>query len=933
MIRSNVRYRQGTLATVLLFSMLLSGGCAEKGEDPDRLIADARQARAEGNHTTAVIHLKNLLEASPEHAEGRFLLGASYGDTNNFPSAERELRKALELQYDQNEVLPLLGKALLMTGQFQQVLDEVSIHEDASGRERAEVLTLHALASMGLNRNDEARALLAQALAIEPEFTDALLGQARLAAGENKLNDATRLIDRALASAPENVDAWSMKGELDRAMGRPQDAIVAFKKVLELSPRNIPARVTLASLEIGVGDLDDARAQIEQIRNTNPNSPMANYVEGLIEFHDQNYAAARDAVLKVLEVAPDHMPSVLLGGAIEFARESHSQAQSYLSRVIRDAPNNLYACRLLAASLAKTGQPDRALEVIEKGLNQFPQDGPLMALAGEVYLQKNDFATAAVFFEKAAKLNPDSARARTQLGLARLASGQTDYALADLESASQLDFEQYQADILLVTSLLRQQKYDKALNAMQMLEKKQPNNPLTYNLKAAIYIGKKDIATARRHLEHALELEAAYVPAATNLARLDLQDGDPQAARRRFETILEQDKSNVQALLTLASFGARFGATSEEQLAWLQRARDANPDSVQPHLMLAGFYAQDGEVNKALEAAQQAQAISPDNFQVLDTLGAMQMGAGQKEQSLQTYHKLVTLQPDSPAALYSLANAELAVGNQTAAARTLKKALALKPDFIDAQVALAILEIRAGRIQEAMKIARQVQIQTADSPRGFALEGDALMAQKKFTQAAAAYETAYGIAKSGALVMRVHAAYTRAGKPNEANKRLAQWLEQSPDDPRVRLYAADITLKSGKYRTAIEHYEWLLKTQPDNVVVLNNIAWAYQQVGDTRAALESAERAQKLRPDNAAVADTLGWMLVEQGHTERGLELLQSAVAAAPEAHEIRYHLAQAWLRAGENSKAHAELEQLLATDANFPQQGEAMKLLEQLNN
>jgi hypothetical protein len=50
--------------------------------------------------------------------------------------------------------------------------------------------------------------------------------------------------------------------------------------------------------------------------------------------------------------------------------------------------------------------------------------------------------------------------------------------------------------------------------------------------------------------------------------------------------------------------------------------------------------------------------------------------------------------------------------------------------------------------------------------------------------------------------------------------------------------------------------------------------------------------AYELKSDSAAVADTLGWMLVEQGDTARGLELLQEAVAAAPDVHEIRYHLA-----------------------------------------
>ncbi|MGB5082992.1 MAG: XrtA/PEP-CTERM system TPR-repeat protein PrsT, partial [Burkholderiales bacterium] len=411
----------------------------------------------------------------------------------------------------------------------------------------------------------------------------------------------------------------------------------------------------------------------------------------------------------------------------------------------------------------------------------------------------------------------------------------------------------------------------------------------------------------------------------------DLQEKNPKAARRRIEAILEKDQDNVQALLTLASLGPRIGATRKEQIDWLERARKASPGSVQPQLMLARSYAQGGDAKKALEAAQQAQAVSPDNFEVLDVLGAIQIAAGDKEQALVTYRKLATLQPTSPVALYRLATAQAANADQ-AAASTLKKALSLKPDFVDAQLALAELEVRAGRFPEAMKIARQVQKQAAKSPLGFVLEGDVLMAEKKFPQAAKAYETAYSIGKSGLLAVKIHAAYAQAGKPDEAERRLGQWLKQSPDDVAVRLYAADVSLRGGKYQGAIEHYEWVLQKQPDNVLVLNNLAWAYQQVKDKRA-VETAERGYKLKPDSPAVADTLGWILVEQGNTSRGLELLQKAVAAAPDAHEIRFHLAQAWLKAGDKSKARSELERLLAIDAKFPQQAEARSLLRQLGN
>jgi predicted Zn-dependent protease len=210
------------------------------------------------------------------------------------------------------------------------------------------------------------------------------------------------------------------------------------------------------------------------------------------------------------------------------------------------------------------------------------------------------------------------------------------------------------------------------------------------------------------------------------------------------------------------------------------------------------------------------------------------------------------------------------------------------------------------------------------------IEGDVLMVEKKYPQAAKSYEAAYGLARSGAVALKMHAAYTQAGKPEEADARLAQWLKTAPDDAVGRLYSADASLRTGKYKNAIEQYEWLLQKQPDSIVVLNNLAWAYQQVKDQRA-VATAERAYQLKPENPSVIDTLGWILVEQGDLKRGLELLQKAVSLAPAAQQIRYHLAQALVKAGDKDKARMELERIRAAGTSFPQEAEAMNLLKQL--
>ena len=169
-----------------------------------------------------------------------------------------------------------------------------------------------------------------------------------------------------------------------------------------------------------------------------------------------------------------------------------------------------------------------------------------------------------------------------------------------------------------------------------------------------------------------------------------------------------------------------------------------------------------------------------------------------------------------------------------------------------------------------------------------------------------------------------------AGKPDVADARLAQWLAIAPEDAVARLYAADASLKKGMYREAIAQYEWLQRKQPNDLVVLNNLAWAYYRVKDPRA-LPTAEQAHKLTPGNAAVADTLGWILVEQGNATRGAELLQAAVAAAPDVPEVRFHLAQAWMKSGERMNARVELERLLSKQNAFQGRAEAAALLEQL--
>jgi putative PEP-CTERM system TPR-repeat lipoprotein len=683
----------------VLLAVALLGGCQVEPDTPGRLLAKAQQAREKGDYKVAVIHLLNAANATPDDPRVRYLLGLSYKDDGNFAAALIEFRKALELHYDPAKVLPELGKSLLAMKRYDQLLEEVRVGTVTDNHAVAEILTLRALGAMGLYRPAEGRDLLASALQVEPELADALVGQALLDVADGKIDAASGRVDRAIASAPRNVDAWLLRGDLDRLLKR--DSAGAYRKVLELDPKNVLARVNLVSMDVAAEKYRDARVLLDELHKLAPDNPIASYMEGVIEFRRSNNAAAREWAARALKVAPRHIPSLLLFGATEVALGHYSAAPPYLAYVVDRLPENLYARKLLVISLKETGQTLKAREVLRSGFFHNPADIDLLVLAGEVALQANDLPAARGFFEKAVKADPKSASARTGLGASRLAVGETDRALDDLEAAAALDSRIYQADVLLVMTNLQRGRYDQALKAIASLEKKQPTNPLTYNLKGSIYLAKADIPSARKYFQQALELQPTYLPAAQNLAQIYVAAGNPKLGRKLLEDILGTNDGNVETLLALAELAPRIGATSKEQIDWLQRARAASPGMARPALMLARAYSQAGQVDKAIEVVSEAQALDRDNVELLNALGEAQIAGGEKSKAVATYTRLASLQAKSAVAFYRLANAQALNSDTAGAASSLRKALELQPDYVDALSALVGLEIRGKRFDRS----------------------------------------------------------------------------------------------------------------------------------------------------------------------------------------------------------------------------------------
>ena len=884
---------------------------ASCGDSPESLVRSARDYLAKGDSSAAVIQLRNALQKEPNNAEARYLLGKVLIERRDSAGAVKELRMALQLGYPPEQTLPALARALIDDGDAKELVSEFGGTNLNSADAQAALKTTIGKALLSLRKPKEAEAAFSAALAAKADFAAALLGVATLRAADGNIQGAKKIVDDVLAQPHAPPEASLLKARLLIAENQRDEALAVLQKTVETNPDYLPAHYELVSLLIAKGDLELASAQVGAIRKASKQDVRAYYFDALIASQRRNLPAAREAIQQVLKSAPQHLPSLLLAGEVELRAGQFNQAQDYLRRALSGSPGLPYAERLLAATYLRLGIPARAVEVLQPQLNRGNRDPQLMAVAGEAYLAVGDFPKAAQYFAQTTALDPKNATARMRLGQARFAEGDVDGAIRDLEAASALDPNVSPADLALIANLIRQKQFDQALAAVARLEKKQPNNPLVYNLKGIVYLTKRDIATARANFERALQIQSDYLPAIGNLAQLDRLDKKPDAARKRYEAILEKEPKNEQALLGYAGLVQSLRGDPSEIESLLKKALTANPQSISARTALVNFYIQRGDGKQAQLAAQDANAALPNDPRTLEMLGQVQLATGDAMLAVGTFNKLVAARPGSVEPLIRLARALVAVKDYDKAVEKLREALAINPEVYEAYREIVVIYAMSGRTEQALREIKSIQRRQPDDARGYILEGDLWGSQQKWAEAESAFKAAQKRAPDdGMVAVKLHATLSGGGKNAAADAAADKWLREHPKDVVLHNYLGERALRKQDYKSAARHYQAMVAQQPDNVIFLNNLAWVSGELGDAKA-MSYAEKAFALAPTNPAILDTLGTLLVKKGDLTQGLDKLQQAAQLAPNQSAIRLHLAKALIKGGDKAAARKELDAL----------------------
>ncbi|MBC8014067.1 MAG: PEP-CTERM system TPR-repeat protein PrsT, partial [Methyloceanibacter sp.] len=704
------------------------------------------------DYSAATIQLKNALQKAPDDAEARYLLGVSLLESGNPGVAEIELRKALQLGLTSDEVSLMLAQSLQDQGAIAKLSTEFADKTLSSNAAQAELQATIGHALLNAQKIKEARAAFELALTKDSQNTSARLGIARLAALDNQLPKAMKMVEEVLASSPDSYRGQMLMGDLHAAQNRIAEAETAYRAALKAAPARIPPRTSLVALMVRAGEAEKAVTEVNALAKLAPGDPRTEYSRALVLIAQKKPAEAKKSLLQVLKVAPDDGPSLLLAGIVTFDTHAYLEAESYFRKVVEKFPDAIYPRRLLAASRLRTGQTERAMSDIQKLLAIAPNDPDILVLAGEAYLESGNVDQATRYFERVKSLKPDNSAVRTRLGQILAATGDTARAIKELEAAAATDAKSADADLALIATYLRQGEPDNALVAISALERKRPDSPISHNLRGLAYIQKKDASKARESFEKALAVEPTYFPAAQFLARMDLQDKKKENAQKRFKDLLAKDPNHEQALLSLAGILAG-DRKYDEARTFIDKAIAAHPESATSRIALVRLQALKRDPKAALDAAQTAHNALPDNLLVLRMLGIAQQASGDLPRAIATFQRLAAAQPKAAEPQIRLAEAFLAAKRNDDAVLALQMALELDPEQSQVQRDLARVYALTGRIDAALAQSRKLQKSAAQSPVGYVIEADILIARKDLKSAESAVRRGIDKISSPALIV------------------------------------------------------------------------------------------------------------------------------------------------------------------------------------
>jgi len=561
-----------------------------------------------------------------------------------------------------------------------------------------------------------------------------------------------------------------------------------------------------------------------------------------------------------------------------------------------------------------------------------------LAREAEQDLAKGDYASAARKYERWVSLQPGSASALSNLGIAYHMAGRLPEAVQALQRALRLDPELLPANLILGIDYIQ---LNKAEQAIPLLEKVLHHDDThrdallalasarvalrRFDLAARVYqrevkIRPEDadawygLGLCFEHLaedtSRSMELIGKYSAYTQRLVGEYLTEQDAgydadQAFRKALAAGGEQEGLHV----ALGFAHLRFGETlqADQEFSTEKRLYPANPDG---KLGLAAVAMEREDFGTAAQILCEVYEADRGYFE--SRLSFLLASLRDRTQSSAAASLRPEMFPAGCARALELVRGELTSPQATVPLKGAFEALgtppAKLPPLSPGKLAAAQAADRAGRYSECAEALRGSVAASSDD--NLLLARCACLSGRFFT----ALEVAQSVLSREPQNLAAY--YWQA----EATRKLAQAAFQqaislSPNSWQGHLLLGDIYRQRKKWDLAIFHYQETVRLKPTNPGALLGLGAVYWEAGQNSSAETALRKALEIEPDNPFANFVLGDIYVRLHRLEEAAPYLEKSLARNPNQLAAHADLGKAYAHMGRTEDAIAELRRALPMD------------------
>lgn len=851
---------------------------------------DSAEKHLKNNEVNAaVIELKNAIQSSPKEALPRLMLGQIYLQKGSFPSAEKELARALSLEGNRDQIAPLLARTLLNLNQNDAVIDLADEYPLSSQDSQAEMLALKALAQLNLGNLSAAEKSIEMAQKSGHPSLYLAIAKARVQVAKGDTTQALQNIQPLLDEHPDNSDLWLFHGHLNTNLRDFNQASASYMKAYEISPDAFLFTVYIARSLVYDLQFNEAEPYIDELLKRAPNHALSNELKASIRYASNDYYLAKEHADRALHNGSNDTATMLVSGVSAYQLKLYEQAYKMLQRVSPNLPADHYAKRLIIALQLQLGYVDDAVSSLGQLDITSDENSQFMSQASFQIAKLGRDEQALEIAQKAAQNS--SSNNELMLGMVKLASKDPS-GLQDIQNALKTQQDQRKSQLGVAYYYIKINELTEAENIVKPWLEQDPNDSEANLLKAIIDDKKGLSLEAETRFKQVLVTEpsnqAALVALGQIYARRELwQDAYQYAVQA------QNAAPELPATHQLLLISAKQLDKLNEVNKLLDMQISTNPDSMVLTHVKARALALNGDSNSAINLLESMPSTSK-NEQTWSTLGDIYYAQNSWIDSERAYQEWLRLAPLDINAHLRVIHLSEKTDKIRQGIKLAEDAAKIFPNDVRFSIVKAGLLFKLREYGQSQTIVDKLPSEVKATPHVINLQGYLHLATQNLKAALETYQLKYQKSPSVGTANELASVYLLNEQPKEAIDFLTSVIKEYPSKAKpLELKLADILAREYPDR-AIEQYLVIVEHNPNNALAMNNLAWLYFGNGQLENAQKYAEKAHQLsKGETPEINDTYGYILFKSGELSESLVKLKLAYEQKSSDAEIALHYAE----------------------------------------